>query len=291
MYSLPSEFPREPGLPDVYHDLQPALLSATLRLTNYGAENRFTGSDLNLYYDKAHRLWHKRPDWFLALDVPYLYNGTDLRESYVAWDEKETHPYLIVELLSPGTAKQDLGPFYHPEDEMDPGAEEVPEMDHYLEETESDSDSNGSNGSNGAETGSSETQRVKPPAKWTVYQDILRVPNYVVFDRRSSKLWFFKLVDGKYERQPVDRESPRLWFEDLQIGLGVWEGEYNEATQVWLRWFDAAGDWIPTPEEEAERERQEKLQERQRADEAERRAALLLERLKQQGIDVDLDDL
>jgi hypothetical protein len=27
MYDLPSEFPEEPGLPDVFHDLQPQLLS------------------------------------------------------------------------------------------------------------------------------------------------------------------------------------------------------------------------------------------------------------------------
>lgn len=293
MFDLPSEFAREPGLPDVYHDLQPALLSATLKLTNYGAENRFTGSDLNLYYDKAHRLWHKRPDWFLALDVPYLYDGKDLRESYVAWDEKETHPYLIVELLSPGTAKQDLGPFFRPEDEVDPEAEVVPEMDDWVEEDESEigaepEEEGGDRSGNG---NGNTTQKVKPPAKWTVYQDILQVPNYVVFDRRSGKLWFFRLVNGKYERQGLDSKNPRLWFEELQAGLGVWEGEYNEVIeQLWLRWFDAAGNWIPTPEEEVAQERQRADAEQRRADDAERRNALLLERLKQQGIDLDLDD-
>jgi Uma2 family endonuclease len=33
MYDLPSQDPEEPGLPDEFHDLQPQLLSATLRLT------------------------------------------------------------------------------------------------------------------------------------------------------------------------------------------------------------------------------------------------------------------
>ena len=32
MYDLPSEDLEEPGLPDEFHDLQPQLLSATLRL-------------------------------------------------------------------------------------------------------------------------------------------------------------------------------------------------------------------------------------------------------------------
>jgi len=29
----------------------------------------FIGTDLNLYYDARHRLWQKRPDWFLVLGV------------------------------------------------------------------------------------------------------------------------------------------------------------------------------------------------------------------------------
>ena len=70
MYDLPSEFPEEPGLPDEYHDLQPQLLSRTLRLAAYSREDWFTASDLNVYYDVQHPLWHKRPDWFLAVNVP-----------------------------------------------------------------------------------------------------------------------------------------------------------------------------------------------------------------------------
>jgi Uma2 family endonuclease len=51
MYDLPSEWPEEPGLPDEFHDLQPQLLSRTLALVDYGRENWFAASDLNLYYD------------------------------------------------------------------------------------------------------------------------------------------------------------------------------------------------------------------------------------------------
>lgn len=321
MYDLPSEFPREPGLPDVYHDLQPALLSATLKLTAYGIQDRFSGSDLNLYYDQSHRLWHKRPDWFLAVGVPLLYDGTDLRDSYVAWDKKETAPTVIVELLSPGTAQQDLGPFYRSDDESDPNVEPVPEIDHYLEDA-SPKDSETENGHG--------SKVVSPPAKWTVYETILQVPYYIVFDRRNLKLWFFRLVNGKYERQPINTENPRLWLEDLEIGLGLWEGDYCDVPRMWLRWCDAEGNWLPTPEEaerdaklqersEKFRERSEKLRERseklqalrqleleqqrtaaaqqqaeaaqQQAEEERRLREALLERLRQQGIDVNLDDL
>jgi Uma2 family endonuclease len=82
MYDLPSEGVGEPGLPE-FHDLQPQLLSRTLMLTDYSRDRWFTGSDLNLYYDVHHPLWCERPDWFLAIGVPWLYDGQDLQRSIV----------------------------------------------------------------------------------------------------------------------------------------------------------------------------------------------------------------
>lgn len=49
MYDLPSEDPKEPGLPDEYHYLQPQLLSATFRPTNYSSDQVFSVGDMNLY--------------------------------------------------------------------------------------------------------------------------------------------------------------------------------------------------------------------------------------------------
>jgi Uma2 family endonuclease len=118
MYDLPSEDPEEPGLPDEFHDLQPQLLSRSLRLVNHSADRIFTGSDLNLYYDVHHPLWYKHPDWFLAVGVPRLYDGVDMRMSYVVWQEG-VNPFLVVELLSPGTAAEDLG------DRLDSDVEEL----------------------------------------------------------------------------------------------------------------------------------------------------------------------
>lgn len=111
MYDLPSEDPEEPGLPDEFHDLQPQLLSRTLYLSQYSRNNCFTASDLNLYYDVKHPLWYKRPDWFLVVNVPRLYDGKDLRRSYVIWQEGNP-PEVVVEFLSPGTEAEDLRRFY-----------------------------------------------------------------------------------------------------------------------------------------------------------------------------------
>jgi Uma2 family endonuclease len=243
MYDLPSEDPEEPGLPDEFHDLQPQLLSATLRLRQYPKDQLFTGTDLNLYYDVRHLQWYKRPDWFLALGVPRLYDGKDLRSSYVIWQEGVT-PFVIVELLSPGTENEDLGLY----------AETIA------------ADSNPENDPPESETESNPVAQKKTPHKWEVYEKILRVPHYVVFSRYTNRLRYFKLTGGTYQEQPLDPNNPRIWIDDLGVGLGIWEGEFDDIERRWLRWFDQQGEWIET---EAERQEQRAEQQKQRADDTE----------------------
>jgi Uma2 family endonuclease len=108
MYDLPSENQEEPGLPDIFHIHQPQLLRETFHPPDYAPENIFEASDLNLYYDVAHEKWYKRPDWFAVLGVPLLYKKHDMRSSYVIWQE-EVVPFIVVELLSKDTEKEDLG--------------------------------------------------------------------------------------------------------------------------------------------------------------------------------------
>jgi Uma2 family endonuclease len=204
MYDLPSEDPEEPGLPDLFHLRQPRLLDDTLSVPTYPAEQVFTACDLNLYYDLRHKLWHKRPDWFMCLGVTSGPKQEDLRWSYVMWQEKVA-PFLVVELLSPGTEDEDLGV-------------KVREIG-------------------------------KPPLKWEVYEEILQVPFYVVYDRYENDLRVFERRNGQYELAKL--EAPRFWFEALQVGLGVWEGCYGEVEGLWLRWYDETGNWLLTPEESA----------------------------------------
>jgi Uma2 family endonuclease len=108
MYDLPSDNPEEPGLPDYFHFLQPLLLYLTFQPINWNPELVFSAVDLNLYYDLQHPLWYKRPDWFGVVGVQQLYKGEDLRLSYVTWQEP-ANPFVVVELLSPGTEDEDLG--------------------------------------------------------------------------------------------------------------------------------------------------------------------------------------
>jgi Uma2 family endonuclease len=244
MYDLPSENPEEPGLPDEFHDLQPQLLSRTLRLADYARDNFFTASDLNLYYDLDHPLWHKRPDWFLAVDVPRLYDGDNLRRSYVVWQERR-NPYVVIEFLSPGTEAEDLGRFY--DESAKVATSDTPRPTSEVTQ-------------NGSE------QSAKPPGKLQVYEQYLRVPHYLVYSRYTQRLRHFRLEGGRYQEQPLNSENPVAWLADLNIGLGIWQGAFEGVPSHWLRWCDQAGNWLLTDteasEQEAAQERLAKEQER-----------------------------
>lgn len=231
MYDLPSEDPEEPGLPDEFHLWQPRLLDETFQPPPYAASQRFTASDLNLYYDVRHPLWYKCPDWFAVVGIANLYDGKDLRLSYVVWQEG-VNPLVVVELLSPGTEKEDLG-------------QSLRTTDH-------------------------------PPTKWHVYEQILRIPYYVVFDRYTNTLRTFILQAERYTELTL--ETPRLWIPSLEIGLGLWQGTYHGIDRQWLRWYDAQGHWIATAEER-------EIQERQRAEQEKQRADRLAAKLRELGID------
>ncbi len=237
MYDLPSENPEEPGLPDEFHALQPQLLSRTLRLTRYSRENCFTASDLNLYYDVRHSRWHKRPDWFLVVDVPRLYEQRDLRRSYVTWQEGKL-PYVIVEFLSPGTEAEDLGRF-------DDQTAQVSESELIVSADTTVSDEG------------EEEAKEKPPGKFEVYETYLRVPHYLVYSRYTQRLRYFKLEGGQYQEQALHSEAPLIWLTDLEIGLGIWQGEFEDVLAAWLRWCDREGNWLLT---DTEQERQAKEQ-------------------------------
>jgi Uma2 family endonuclease len=180
-------------------------------------------------------LWHKRPDWFGVVGVPRLYDQTDLRLSYVVWQERIS-PFVIVELLSPGTEKEDLG------------------------ETERNSQ--------------------EPPTKWEVYEEILQVPYYVVFNRYNNELQAFYLVAGKY--QELSLAEPMIAIPELSLSLGLWQGEYQGINRLWLRWYDDTGNLILT---DAEAALQRADREKARADTAEQRAEYLAQKLRELGIE------
>jgi Uma2 family endonuclease len=259
MYDLPSEEIGDPGMPDEYHVHQAMLLNETFHPPAVPPEEVFSAIDMNLYFDVRHPLWYKRPDWFGVIGVPRLYEGRESRLSYVFWQEGVV-PLIVVELLSPGTEKEDLGQRLRDANE--------------------------------------------PPTKWEVYERILRVPYYVAFGRIANEMRIFELSRTQYSE--VTGHGGRFWFPEAELGLGLWQGSYQGEERLWLRWFDAQGNWIPTEAEQkvaalfreaqsqeraeqaeqvAEQERLRAEQERQRAEQERQRSARLEELLRQLGQD------
>ena len=235
MYDLPSEDPEEPGLPDDFHYYQPQLLRETFSPPNYPLEQVYVATDLNLYYDASHLSWYKRPDWFAVLGAPRLYQDSDLRMSYVIWQE-EIIPTVVVEILSEGTDKEDLG--------------------QTLREIH------------------------QPPTKWEVYEQILKIPYYIVFARDPDKLRVFHHNGQRY--QEIMPQGGKVWLPEVQLGIGIWLGNFQGLERQWLRWYDAQQQWLLTP---VERERQRVEQERQRAEQERQRAERLAAQLKALGIE------
>jgi Uma2 family endonuclease len=110
----------------------------------------------------------------------------------------------------------------------------------------------------------------KPPTKWEVYEQLLRVPYYVLFDRVTQQLRAFKLDGNRYAELSLMNE--RLWLDEVQLGLGVWVGRYRGAEGKWLRWYDGANAWIPTLKENVEQEAARAEQEASRAEQEATRA-------------------
>jgi Uma2 family endonuclease len=123
------------------------------------------------------------------------------------------------------------------------------------------------------------------PTKWEVYEQIIGIPYYIVFDRYTNELQAFQLQGNRYRK--MELTEAKVWIPPLKIGLGLWQGNY-QGERLWLRWYDADGNWIST---EAERERQAKEsaqqeveRQRQEAERQRQRAEHLARQLREAGI-------
>lgn len=74
--------------------------------------------------------------------------------------------------------------------------------------------------------------------KWEVYEQILGVPYYIVFDRYTNELQAFQLSGDRYRK--IELTESRVQMPTLELGLALWLGEYRGKNRQWLRWYDAA---------------------------------------------------
>jgi Uma2 family endonuclease len=111
------------------------------------------------------------------------------------------------------------------------------------------------------------TAAVDKGEKKRIYQDQLRVPEYVWYDLETGELAGFSLKDGAYVPM-VPEADGRLVSSRLDLSLVRWQGEFGGVEVQWLRWATRDGTPLPTAQELSD-------QERARAEAAERRIAEL----------------
>ncbi|BAZ23744.1 hypothetical protein NIES4073_46330 [Kalymmatonema gypsitolerans NIES-4073] len=92
-----------------------------------------------------------------------------------------------------------------------------------------------------------------PPGKWFFYEQVLEVPNYVIFEPDTGELEVYQLNDSKrYQLRNPDANN-RYWIAEMGLFLGIWQGTRENRTGYWLRWWDENGKLLLWGSERAER--------------------------------------
>lgn len=114
------------------------------------------------------------------------------------------------------------------------------------------------------------SKRSFPLGKWFFYEQVLRVPVYIIFEPSTGRLEAHRLCNERYELMEADNQG-RYWLAEMGLFLGPWQGQKEGRQGHWLRWWNEAGVLLPWAVERLAEQQQQ----------VERMAALL----RQQGID------
>jgi len=124
-----------------------------------------------------------------------------------------------------------------------------------------------------------------PPGKFFYYEQILQVQNYGIFDLETGILELYRLGESRRYRLESANEQGRFWIPEMELFLGVWQGNRENRQGNWLRWWDEEGNLLWWGTEQIEQERQRAEQERQRAEKERQRAERLAAQLRAAGIE------
>ena len=117
------------------------------------------------------------------------------------------------------------------------------------------------------ELASESTAKFDLTEKKAIYERILKTPEYVLYDPQTEELKGWRLKSGRYAPIGPDPQG-RLWSTELSLWLGVCDYTFpgqSESVKV-LRFFEATGEVLPTPQEAASQ--QAELEARRAAAEA-----------------------
>lgn len=121
------------------------------------------------------------------------------------------------------------------------------------------------------------------PGKFWVYEQIIHIPFYGIYEITSGSLEVYHLIEGRYQRLNLNQRG-HYPIPPMQVELGVWQGVWqNQPEQPWLRWWDGQGNLLLTGAERAIQAEQQMELEQQRAIQAEQQ----MEREQQRAIQAE----
>jgi Uma2 family endonuclease len=126
----------------------------------------------------------------------------------------------------------------------------------------------------------SKAYRQEHSKKLEIYQSI-GILYYVVYAplrKKKARFQLYKLIEGEYVLQSEGKQP--YWMPEIGLGIGIEPGSYGNRQREWLYWYDENSVRYPTPTEKAEAEIAARIV-------AEQKTNLLMERLREMGIDPD----
>ena len=106
------------------------------------------------------------------------------------------------------------------------------------------------------------------------------VKYYVIYDPGlhiyKTSLHAYQLKKKSYVAFPNNElKNKRVWFEEINIGLTIQKGKYEDLEGEWLRWYDKKGKILKTGHEKVEILENKMKDEQKRADKERKRAEAL----------------
>jgi len=84
---------------------------------------------------------------------------------------------------------------------------------------------------------------------------VIRPAFYGIYEVKKGSVEMYRHVANRFELLPAN-DRGHYSIEDLGVEIGIWHGRYQNLELPWLRWWDTAGNLLPTGFECADQERQ-----------------------------------
>lgn len=113
--------------------------------------------------------------------------------------------------------------------------------------------------------GDEDTKKLDIYAKIGVPYYIIQDP-YGYLSKEKIRLYILDSNTGKYQKHVVQGAKDLYYMPEVNLGMTLWKGLYEEKEAQWMRWVNKEGTMLMTAKEVIKKEKAEKEQERERAE-------------------------